>query len=358
MSDDLLVFADSDQKNEEKIQNTPWKIIIADDEPEIHRVTKLALEDVSFKGKEIEFISVYSGKETIECIKKNMDTAVILLDVVMEKDDSGLEVVQYIRQKIKNNLVRIVLRTGQPGYAPERMVITEYDINDYKEKTELTDQKLYTSVISALRSYRDLKALDKNKRGLKQVVKASSSLFLPTALNQFVEGVIMQLTSLLYLDEGALCKYISTLIAFDKNGLIILGGTGQYCNCANKRVKDVVPDDVYDKLKKALAEKRTFYFDYEYVGYFAAEGDSEYLLYMKGLHKLSEADKELLDLFSLNIGAAFMNISRVINRGRVDKELNKLKKEADFQKTMNAELKRVIEEMKKELEIYRKKIKL
>lgn len=140
-----------------------WKIMIADDEKEVHTVTKMVLKNCSFEGKPLEFISAYSGCETKKLIAEHPDCALILLDVVMEDDDSGLEVVKYIREVQKNLLIRIILRTGQSGQAPEREVINNYDINDYKEKTELTFQKLYTTIMVGLRNHRDLLMIEESK---------------------------------------------------------------------------------------------------------------------------------------------------------------------------------------------------
>lgn len=135
------------------IEQSRWKIIIADDQEEVHSVTKLVLDDYSFKSRGIELLSAYSGIETKKMIEKYPDVALILLDVVMETDDAGLEVVRHIREKLKNNIVQIVLSTGQPGQAPEQEVITKYDINDYKSKTEFNARKLITCVTSSLRAY-------------------------------------------------------------------------------------------------------------------------------------------------------------------------------------------------------------
>jgi CheY-like chemotaxis protein len=113
-------------------------VIIIDDEPEVHAVTKLALSDFSFQDKSLEFYSAYSGEDGKRLILEHPDAAIVLLDVVMETDDAGLKVAKYIREEAHNHKVRIILRTGQPGQAPERQVILDYDINDYKSKTELT----------------------------------------------------------------------------------------------------------------------------------------------------------------------------------------------------------------------------
>ncbi len=143
-----------------------WKVLIVDDEEEIHVVTRLALHDFSFGGRNLEFMSAYSGAEARQVIHDNPDVAIILLDVVMETDSAGLDVAQYIRQELGNHFVRIILRTGQPGLAPERRVLKVYDINDYRAKTELTQDRLFSVIYTALSSYRDLVSLARSRHQL------------------------------------------------------------------------------------------------------------------------------------------------------------------------------------------------
>jgi hypothetical protein len=84
----------------------------------------------------------------------------------METDQAGLDLVRRIRSELRNRQMRIILRTGEPGQVPEEKVIVDFDINGYKEKTELTAQRLFTTVYSALRSYRDITIIERNKLGL------------------------------------------------------------------------------------------------------------------------------------------------------------------------------------------------
>ena len=136
------------------LQNrSTWKVLICDDDRSVHVVTKLALDGFKFAGKELEIISACSGAEAIKIIEKHPDIAVILQDVIMETNDAGLQAVKYIREVLRNQLVRIILRTGQPADFPESSVILNYDINDYKSKTELTEQKLFTALVASLRAY-------------------------------------------------------------------------------------------------------------------------------------------------------------------------------------------------------------
>lgn len=134
----------------------PWKILIVDDEEGIHGITRMIFRDYEFEQRPIELISAMSSAEAQEQLEKHPDIALILLDVVMETENAGLQLVETIRHQMSNRDVRIILRTGHPGYAPEAQVIIDYDINDYLSKAELSASRLLTSVIVALRSYRDI----------------------------------------------------------------------------------------------------------------------------------------------------------------------------------------------------------
>jgi signal transduction histidine kinase/FixJ family two-component response regulator len=148
------------------LSRSTWQILICDDDRSVHEVTKLALEGFKFAGKALEIISAFSGAEGIKIIAQNPDIAVILQDVIMETNDAGLQAVKYIREVLQNQLVRIILRTGQPGDFPESSVILNYDINDYKSKTELTEQKLFTVLISSLRAYSSIVNLAESRQKL------------------------------------------------------------------------------------------------------------------------------------------------------------------------------------------------
>jgi len=172
--DDETLFLVEDEAVSGVHENNHWKIMLVDDEEEIHNVTKLALSDFSFENRGLKFISAYSGQEAKELLDANPDTALILLDVVMETDDAGLALAKHIREEIGNESVRIVLRTGQPGQAPEGTVIIDYDINDYKAKTELTTQKLFTTVVTSLRTFGHLIAIKSHQREIERIALASA----------------------------------------------------------------------------------------------------------------------------------------------------------------------------------------
>lgn len=174
--DDELVFAPEEAPAVRSTAARPWPILIVDDEPEVHTVTRLVLADYTFQTRPLRFLGAGSASEARRILKDEPEIAVVLLDVVMETDHAGLDLVHFIREAQGNRLIRIILRTGQPGYAPEREVIVGCDINDYREKSELTAPRLFTAVTAALRAYQDLVTIEANRRGLIRVIAAVSSL--------------------------------------------------------------------------------------------------------------------------------------------------------------------------------------
>lgn len=134
----------------------PWRILVVDDEEGVHGITRMIFRGYHFEERPIELISAMSGAEARTLLDQQPDICLALLDVVMESDDEGLQLVDYIRNQRDNQDMRIILRTGHPGLAPETDVIIKYDLNDYLSKSELSASRLLSSVIVALRSYRDI----------------------------------------------------------------------------------------------------------------------------------------------------------------------------------------------------------
>ena len=171
--DDVLQLIEDEARPHPPSAARKWKIAVIDDDQAVHEGTRFALSDYSLNGAGLEILSAYSAVEGRTLMRDNPDIAAVLLDVIMETDVAGLELVEYIRNEIKNETVRIILRTGQPGQAPERHVIVQYDINDYKAKTELTADKLFTSLTAALRSYQQLERMVETRRGLEIIIEAA-----------------------------------------------------------------------------------------------------------------------------------------------------------------------------------------
>jgi response regulator RpfG family c-di-GMP phosphodiesterase len=290
----------------------PWKILIVDDEEEMHGVTKLALTDFRVHGRPLAFLHAYTGRDAVRVMQDHDDVAMILMDVVMETEHAGLEAVQAIRKELRNARVRIVLRTGQPGQAPESEVVSKFDINDYKEKTELTTKKLYTVIHTGLSHYRELVALDRNRGGLHKVIEASATIFEQQALERFAEGVLQQLAALLYTNGNAVMIHHTESVAAARNGashgLRVLAGTGTYAGTAGRSVRDVVEPGVLAQLERALGDKHSWYTTHAFVGYFGTRTGWENVLYLTSDAPITVADRGLVELFCRNVAIAFENL--------------------------------------------------
>ncbi|MBF0465174.1 MAG: SpoIIE family protein phosphatase [Nitrospirae bacterium] len=308
--DDLFVEEAEGEPGAKRAKDK-WKVIIVDDEPGVHDATILSLMDVVFDDKEIAFLQAYSGTEAKTLIENNPDSAVMLLDVVMETDDAGLQVVKHIRNTLNNNLLRIILRTGQPGQAPEDKVIMQYEINDYKSKNELTKQKLFTTMVSALRDYRNLVTIDGTKRGLEQIIAAFPTLFEVQSMDDFISGILTQLTSLLRLDEGSVYHIDSSFVANKSSKAItIVKGTGVYGQQIGKPAKEVLEPAEFELLLRAEAEQTNIFTENSCVVYFKNKTNSYNMVYIHSHRQLNEIDKNMVEIFCNNISMAFENIEK------------------------------------------------
>lgn len=306
---DELVFADETPEERSEPHPRTWKLLVVDDDEFVHKVTAMVLQDYTFEGCGIEMISAYSAEEGMTALENNPDTAVILLDVVMETSHAGLDMAAWIRNELKNNLVRIILRTGQPGEAPEQDVIFKYDINDYKEKSELTSQKLSTTITTAIRSYRDIRTIERNRTGLAQIVSASPTIFKMQSLGEFASGVLQQLASTVCLEDDSLIARASGLAAAKQNGeLKIIASTGRFEGARGKELQAVQDLNAIAAIEKACKEKRSFFSDDAFIGYYRTISGSESVIYLGGITLASEEDQKLIEIFSTNISAAFDNI--------------------------------------------------
>lgn len=243
----LDFLKDDDQPVKRPVSLGTYKLMIADDDREVHMITKMILKDFSFEGKKLEFVHAYTGEETKRMLVEHPDTAILFLDVVMESHQSGLEVVGYLREVLKNSMTRIVLRTGQPGEAPEEEVIKQYDINDYRLKTELTVKRMHTTLYTALRNYRDLQNLERHKKGLERIIEASSALFQKNHLEDFLTSVLNELSNfyqdqpgMIYMREQNPQAVRSGFITIEQHRKVkIVAATGKYQNLIGQELSRV-----------------------------------------------------------------------------------------------------------------------
>ncbi|PIT05119.1 histidine kinase [Bradyrhizobium nitroreducens] len=304
--DDVLHLIDDTGTASEDSNARKWKIAVIDDDPAVHDGTRFALSDYSLNGQGLEILSAYSAAEGRKLMAEHGDIAAVLLDVIMETDVAGLELVEFIRNEIRNETVRIILRTGQPGQAPERRVIVQYDINDYKAKTELTADKLFTSLTAALRSYQQLERMVQTRRGLEIIIDAASTLYDFKSMQRLAEGVLTQLASLLNAD----CAGI--LVLRDNGGLdpelSVLAGSGCYSRFIGTTSSKALDPDLRAMVEAAFQGRKNEFADHRSVIYLRTGSGREVVVLLQAERELSETDRSLVEIFSSRLSIAFDNV--------------------------------------------------
>jgi signal transduction histidine kinase/DNA-binding NarL/FixJ family response regulator len=285
---------------------TAWKVAIVDDDPAVHEGTRFALYDYSLNGQGIEIVSAYSGEAGRALMRDNADVAVILLDVVMETDDAGLELVDYIRTQLKNEAVRIILRTGQPGQAPEREVIVDYDINDYKAKTELTADKLFTSLTAALRSYQQLLRMVETRRGLEMIIEGASTLYDFKSMQLLAEGVLTQIASLLNVDCGGILVLRDAMGTQEK--FSVLAGSGCYRRFAGAASASALDALLQEAVQSAFVRRCHQFHTGLSALYIQTASKREVVVVVETAKPLSPTDRALVEVFASRLSVAFDNV--------------------------------------------------
>jgi signal transduction histidine kinase len=304
--DDVLHLIDDTGSDPEVSTARKWKIAVIDDDQAVHEGTRFALSDYCLNGQSLEILSAYSAAEGRTLMREHSDIAAVLLDVIMETDVAGLDLVEYIRNEIKNETVRIILRTGQPGQAPERRVIVQYDINDYKAKTELTADKLFTSLTAALRSYQQLERMVQTRRGLEIIIDAASTLYDFKSMQRLAEGVLTQLASLLNVDcAGILVLRDSGVVGDDFS---VLAGSGCYSRFIGTIGSQSLDTDLRAMVEAAFRRRKHEFADHRSVLYIRTGSGREVVVLLQAERQLSETDRSLVEIFGGRLSIAFDNV--------------------------------------------------
>ena len=307
---DELIFLSEEKGSEVKASSGFWNILVVDDDEEIHSVTRLALSDLVVNDKNLKFFHAYSGPEALKIIAEmGSSLAIILLDVVMETDDAGLKVAKTMRGELGLAEPRIILRTGQPGYAPEEQVIKDYDINDYKTKTELTRNKLVTTIIASLRSYQQILSINQSRIGLQKIIVSAANLMEEHSVKNFCEGVVTQISSLIGLEAGGVvCARAGSVLDKEDDGVYILGAAGEFANYINERLENVHNTKIVNFVTRCLANKAHIFEQDCSVLYINSSG-YEAAVYLQIGTEISSINKQLLEVFLSSVSVGYENVN-------------------------------------------------
>jgi diguanylate cyclase (GGDEF)-like protein len=289
-----------------------WRIMIVDDDEDVHSTTTFALGNLDMQHRPLEFVHAYSAAEARQLLREQTDIAVILLDVVMEQEDAGLHLVRYIRETLNLADVRIILRTGQPGYAPEIDAIRDFDINDYKTKSELTRIKLFTTVTAAIRSFEQIRAINASRWGLDQVVRASTELMSLHGVKNFAAGVLTQVSTILGFDaDGVLCVDQPHGERDRDTQLPVIACAGSFAHLAGGAVTSRDAPAAFDAIGRALAQ-RTSVFGPDYTAlYFGGKSARNFAAFVRLRRPLGDIEIRLLDIFCSTVAVGLENVELV-----------------------------------------------
>ena len=298
---DFLFTEETSTAEEPALAASPWLVLVVDDDDSIHQITTLVLSNFSFEQRPLQLLHAHSATEAVTIIQQQPDIALAIIDVVMETQHAGLELVKTIRQTLNNRRMRLVLRTGQPGEAPEEHVIRDYDINDYKNKTEVTAIKLKTLLYAGLRSYRDICIIEHHKAGLEKIIACTTSFLQCSSLKQFASLILGQVAFLLGLErEQIYCCAAINSAATDSLQLDVIA--------SNVVDNNALPPDVLAKILQVQQDKTSYCGEDCFIGYFTTHRGNENFLYVSKGSKLEQTDHQLLSYFSHNIAIAYENI--------------------------------------------------
>lgn len=304
--DDILALVTDDEPGTVHHGHRVWRVLIVDDDQDVHQATEFALTNTPILGRPLHFLHAYSSDEAIELLKRESDISVILLDVVMEREDAGLRLVRVIREELGITESRIILRTGQPGYAPEMDAIRDYDINDYKTKSELSRNRLYTTLTAAIRSYDQIHAINASRRGLGMIIRASAELMAHHGMQEFAAGIITQLAGLLGLaPEGVVCAHDRSR---DPDHARIIAAAGRYTSCIEQPLSSIDTPSVSGALRKAMETRQSQFAEDSTTLFFPGESGHDMAAYIETSNPLDELDYQLLEVFCTNIAISLDNV--------------------------------------------------
>lgn len=309
----------------------PWRVLVVDDDPGVIAVTLMVLQDFVYANRPVACLTATTVAQARTVLSTTDDIAVVLLDVVMESDDAGLQLVHFIRKELKNRRIRIILRTGQPGFAPERDVVLTYDVNDYKSKTELTAQKLFTSVVAALRNYQDLSLIERHRRGLETIMAQAARLFDVRSLSVFAAraaGAVGEVLAAAHAgapDAGVLVVAVEPAANGDpgdggsggsreeqgedgypaENRFKVLAGTGAFLAYTGRPA----PADCLSVLRAALSQGEALYYSENQMVLVVSGSGASPLLLLVAEAPPPDADAcQILDVFCGKVAIGYANV--------------------------------------------------
>ena len=286
----------------------------------VHDITELILKNFKYKNHKLKLVNAYSAAEAREILAAESPFALILLDVIMETDDAGLTLARYIREELKDPLVRIILRTGQPGMVPQRQVMREYEIDDYKEKSELTSEKFDSAVTAAIRTYLGFQSLEQSRRGLACILDAVRDVEATDVEETIANRILDQIESVTDRNDKKTNSMGALLVSVDeKQSSRIITGRGNYGNIHDSALDTIEDASIKDLIQQGLSSGGTLSDEHHILTSLLTRNGERYLAYFEDEKEFGDVERYLVELYSSHMKASLDN--KMLNQELIDTQI-------------------------------------
>lgn len=288
-----------------------WLILTVEDNDIFQQSLVSALSRMIIQGKTLEILTASSAKQAKVVLEQRPDINLVLLDVVMETDDAGLRLIDHIRFTLQNPITRIILLTGQPGMAPNRSVMEQYDIDDYWCKTELGEEHLFNVMNGNLKTWQRMSDLKNAHQGLEKVVTASQKISCHHNLSPFSQTVLEQIDQIIGISDGGIMSLKMSDPLDLNNDSAVLAATGQYQPYVGQPLVSIENNLLLKRIQQLLEQKQHIFDGHSSLLYFSFREPNPvyYVIVVKSTDVLTESNIHLLKVFAENIANGFSNIA-------------------------------------------------
>lgn len=328
--DDFLVFDDMEDEEAHEWQATnappettarptaspPWTVLVVDDDASVLAITRLALRGLTIDGAPLLLLEAFDATEARAILKSRTDVSLVITDVVMEDEQAGLDLVRWIRTQDRLQQCRLVIRTGQPGRAPELQVLQDLDINDYWPKTEMTAHRMRTLLVGLVRSFRDLRRLERKNRelhrlmlGLGEMVSSSGLDGLVAALTRTIEASPrLRNADVLFVDKEP---------SMAAAAAVVLAGTGVYADVRGASLAVLADQAACEALAESEASRRLVHRDGWAVLFMPGTRNHGTAFLANGLAERGEWTADLITVLCTNVLALLNSLKDQAERARL-----------------------------------------
>ena len=149
-SDDLI-FEEESEGGKSSDHFGVWKILMIDDDEQVHQSTVLALGDEVVLGRKLSFDHARSAKEALDIMNKGDSIPdLAFVDMVMETPDAGLRFAMAAKESTSWSSVKILLRSGQPGFSNEMEKARSLGVEGFAQKASISRSVLISALVELL----------------------------------------------------------------------------------------------------------------------------------------------------------------------------------------------------------------